>query len=184
MAGYGIKADRVRINPNFFDASEAERIALQEIENTIARTNDAARKGQDADGNGWPEYSPSYKEAIKRAAASESTRRSRSDKGRTYLRKKGGHTSPPNLYVSGTLHQSRRAFRIAKGAEGRFVPGRPNVSGSKSAPTNVQLANWLSAKRPNFHALGKVDIERILKRFGEAVNVSADRNLVQITKSK
>jgi len=188
MAKIALKYDRIRLNPNFISQRDIQRIAVEEVSNTIANNIDKAGRGRDADGNPLKPYSASYREAIKRAVRPISRGKNKGKrtgakisrgarKGKTRpLAKKAGSTIP-NLRVTGELHESRIARRIPNGAEGVF---QGTHSGGIS---NAELAQVQAGYgRDNWHAIGKADAERIDKRFEQEVGAAAEKNLIKVDK--
>ena len=144
--------DTIRVDPKALGLEDLKKIAEQEVTATVRRTVSAQFKGVDADGAAFRPYSKKYAE----------------------LRAKKGLGATVNLSVSGELKGSRMVgvSPTNDGAEGIF-------SGThKGGLSNAELASILESKGfKDFHAFGKVDVDRIHKRFEKEIEKSLNKLL-------
>jgi hypothetical protein len=142
-----ITADELNIDLSKLSLERFQKIAEQQVVETITRIDANLSKGLDADGGSLKGYAKSTLEKKKKELG----------------------TTVVNLTETGQLRNSRRAVRkIPGGAESRFI-GNHSTKGNSSLP-NAKLAGYLHDKGfTGWHQFGAEDLKRIQDRFSAEV---------------
>lgn len=140
---------KITISKNVLPKDKLQKIAEQEINNTIARTGKLWTDGKAPDGSAiGGSYNPGY---------------------RKFREKTGRKGAPVDLIYTGELKKSLQSKAIDAGAEASFMGGH------KSGQSAASLASDLASRGFNFPlGFGPEDEKRIEKRFSDEIEKALD----------